>query len=75
MGTAKAETGRPVRTLHDNPDMMGAHSKVEAVETEYRRVECLDQGTVSPVWSLATLRTVFTFVFCAPMADDCLHNG
>lgn len=49
MEAAKAETGRPVRRLHDNPDMMGAHTKVEAVETEDSRIECLDQGTMCPV--------------------------
>lgn len=42
MGLEKAETGRPVRRLPDNPGIMGAHTKVEAVEAEDSQVEFLD---------------------------------
>lgn len=54
MGAEKTEAGRSVRRLCDNPDMMGAHTEREAVEAEDSRVESFVQGTVPPVWSLAS---------------------
>lgn len=55
--------------------MMRAHTKVEAVEAEDSRVEFLDQGTMSPVWSLVSPRTVSFFVSFASVAEDCPFDG
>lgn len=57
MGAEKAEAGRSVRRLCDNPDMMGAHTEREAVEAEDSTVESFDQGTVPPARSLASTVT------------------